>query len=144
MNKSQEYFRNINKYPKEENCVKCGIPVLTFDGGLLDMIMNKRYNENYCNECKPPLIFFFKTNLLSQPIVEVEIPDNLMSGMEMICFYDLLAEKLRINVENIIIWGKTKEQEIQHQKKIGRKGMICPAEYIEEEHRTFSAYILTN
>lgn len=131
---------NTDERPKEK-CSNCGCEILLFGDYFADYLMSKRYGKYYCKDCKPPCTFYFKTNLKEEPI-EVVVPEDSISGMRMVYFFDLLANELQIDVNRIILWGLSKEQYLDAEKKSGKKRMICPGEYIEIDHRTFSVTII--
>lgn len=123
---------------KKVKCINCNILMVDRCSAFIP----KRHVDYYCQNCMPPIVLYFKTNLKDKPMVEIQIPEKNNMGMPETWFYDQLADKLGINVDRIILWNKTKAAILSHEKETGKKSMMCPSDCSTKESCIFPVYIM--
>ena len=113
-------------------CRKCNKFVFKLELGMSGQrrfsMKGKIPKKIYCQNCKPPIIFTFRKKEIPHDPIEIPIPKDLEWGFPWNCFYELLAEKINIPVDKILIYGKKLDST--------RRVMMCPIEYRDPEHRT--------
>ena len=86
----------------------------------------------YCNDCKPPIVFTYNIIPGSRK-AKIAIPTNREMGIKYSYFYDELSFLLKVPAEKILINGETRPND---------RVMMCPAEHLTDRSRIFDVTIL--
>lgn len=127
-----------------KHCCKCNVMVKdTLKEILAKSQFGYFYNkceENrcghlvYCKDCRPPITFYIEVGPPYSRTIEIPIPSDNEYKLCHTYFFDAVADELSIPVERVTMSGKHKEE--------FSNCFLCPAEYVEKEHKTFKVTIV--
>ena len=88
----------------------------------------------YCKDCRPAITFYIEVGPPYSRTIEVPIPCDNEYKLCHTYFFDAVANELSIPVERLTMGGEPKER--------FSNCYLCPAEYVEKEHKTFKMTII--